>query len=224
MADAAWGGSPANEPGGGSAPPGPARLLFRFGVGLADLARQRVNAILAPSGRGPYGEASAEQKDARRAGDAALGLLMEVAEVGQRARPALSARWAQVSAARRRLSGPLLQAYGLVRRLPGVPRRAAELRAWRVRQVRRHARWATLGRRERVESRAVAHAALVSLRETMLSRFSESPDVKRVIHEESAGIAVTAVGELRERAAHIDDLAEGAVRRLIGRGRGGGSR
>jgi hypothetical protein len=37
-------------------------------------------------------------------------------------------------------------------------------------------------------------------------------------------VAVTTVGELRERSAHIDDLAEGTVDRLLGRGRARRSR
>jgi hypothetical protein len=144
--------------------------------------------------------------------------VLGAADAGMRARPALRGRWLALTASARRLSAPLARAYSLIGWLPGVPRRAAHWRAWRATGERRLARWAAVGRLERDESRAVARAALTMLRETMLARVSESPDLKGVIREQSAGIAVTAVTELRERSAQIDDLAEGAVSRLLGRG------
>lgn len=207
--------------------PGATRMLFRFGLGLATLARERMNAVLASSeaaAAGPPPAATAPEEDAPRAADAALGFLLGVSELGLRMRPALSTRWAALTSSAHRLAAPVVRAGGLVGWLPGVPRRAAELRAWRAREGRRLARWAAAGRRERLESRAVARAALTTLRETVLARISESPDVKRVIHEQSAGVAVTAVGELRERSARVDDLAEGTVGRLLGRGRARRSR
>jgi hypothetical protein len=59
---------------------------------------------------------------------------------------------------------------------------------------------------------------LTALREKALARVADSPDLKRVIREQSQGIAVTAVTELRNRSARADRLAERAVRRLLGRG------
>ena len=206
-----------------AARPGPGRLLFRFWLGVAALARDRMNAILAVSGT-PAPLTTTTGQSAPGAMAAALGLLLDVTEVGSRVQPALSARCRNIAASVRRLAAPLARAGGLVAWLPGVPRRAAELRTWLARGETQFARWAAAGRRERTESRAVARAALTTMREAVLARISESPDVKRVIHEQSAGIAVTAVGELRERSARIDDLAEGAVGRLLGRGRGRRSR
>ena len=58
----------------------------------------------------------------------------------------------------------------------------------------------------------MARDALTVLRENMLARVSESPDVRSAIREQSEGIAVTAVGELRERSARADNLAERTVR------------
>jgi len=202
-------------------------MLFRFGLGLATLARERMNAVLSSSeaaAGGPVPAVTADEEAAPRAADAALGFLLDVSDLGLRMRPVFSARWAALTTSARRLAAPLVRAGGLVGWLPGVPRRAAELRAWRAHHGRRLARWAAAGRRERAESRAVARAALTTVRETMLARLSESPDVKRVIHEQSAGVAVTTVGELRERSARIDDLAEGTVGRLLGRGRARRSR
>jgi hypothetical protein len=229
----AWGARPANDldelddlaeglppPDVGS--PGVARLLLRFSMGLAGLARERIDAILAAPNLTAGTPATVEAgvgHGAFRSFDVALGLVLGAADSGARARPRLRSRWAQVIASARWLSAPLVRACGLIGWLPGVPRRAADLRAWRVREGRRLARWASAGRRERAESRALARAALITARETILARIADSPDVKRVIREQSEGIAVTAVGELRERSAQVDDLAEGAVGRLLGRGR-----
>jgi hypothetical protein len=70
----------------------------------------------------------------------------------------------------------------------------------------------------------LAGDALTVLRENVLARVSESQDLRRVIHEQSAGVAVTAVGELRDRSARADDLAETTIGRLFGRGRARRSR
>jgi hypothetical protein len=241
MEGGGWGERPANDVGhdfgesladGPTQPetalrPGATRMLLRFGLGLATLAHERMNAILATSGATPdvaLPLETAREEGAPGVADAALGLVLGAGALGQRLRPVLSMRWTEVAASARRFAAPLVRAGSLVGWLPGVPRRAAELRAWRARQTKRFARWAAAGRRERAESRAIARAALITMREAMLARISESPDLKRVIREQSAGIAETAVGELRERSARIDDLAEGAVGRLLGRGRARRSR
>ncbi len=165
---------------------GGARLLFRLGLGLAGLAQERVGAILAASSAAVGGpatrDAGAEQSTSRMI-DAALGLVLFAADAGVRTRPALSAHWAALADSARRLSAPLGRACGLVGWLPGVPRRAAELRAWRAKGGRRLASWAAAGQRERAESRAATRAALSTLRETMLGRIEESTVVTPVIRE-----------------------------------------
>jgi hypothetical protein len=210
MDGGAWGGRSVNDLGQRptprqAAPPGAAaRLLFRFGLGLAGLARERMGAILATSGAVEGGPAALEAdggQAAPRVADAALGLVLDAADAGLRARPALSARWAVIAASARRLSAPLVRACGLVGWLPGVPRRAAELRAWRAKEGRRLASWAAVGRRERARSRALTRAALSTLREALLGRLAERPDVNPFTRGESAEIEMTAVAELRERVA-----------------------
>ena len=124
-----------------------------------------------------------------------------------------------MAASARRRAAPLARVGKLVGRVPGVPRAMSRLRAWRNHGQRRLAHWAELGRREQADSRILATDALTVLRENMLARVSESPDVKSVIREQSQGIAVTAVGELRERSARADNLAERTVGRLFGGGR-----
>jgi hypothetical protein len=123
----------------------------------------------------------------------------------------------------RRLAPPLVRAGRLAGRLPGAARGAAHWHSWRARRRVALARWAAAGRREEAASRAVAQEALTALRERALARVAESPDLKRVIREQSQGIAVTAVNELRNRSARADRLAERAVRRLFGRGQSDGA-
>jgi len=92
------------------------------------------------------------------------------------------------------------------------------MHAWRGRSRAQLASWAAAGQREEAASRAVARKALTALRERALARVADSPDLKRVIREQSEGVAVIAVNELRNRSARADRLAERAVRRLFGRG------
>jgi hypothetical protein len=92
----------------------------------------------------------------------------------------------------------------------------SRVRSWRDGTKMQLVRWTEMGRREQVESRALALDALTVLRENMIARVSESPDVKQVIREESEGIAVTAVAQLRDGSVRADDLAERAVGRLFG--------
>ncbi|HEY6477080.1 MAG TPA: hypothetical protein VI456_10895 [Polyangia bacterium] len=156
MDGGAWGGRSANDDLGerpaaqqAAAPEADTRLLFRFGLGLAGLATERMGALFATSFGAAGGPATVE---------------------------ALSGRWPAIAASTRRLSARLVRACGLLAWLPGVPRRAAELRAWQAKEGSRLARWAAARRRERARSRALARAALSTLRQTALEHLVESPD------------------------------------------------
>jgi hypothetical protein len=192
-------------------------MLFRFGLGLADLTRERVDRVLAAcqalepvaSRPGPLPDDAPVDPP-----HVALGLLLDAWAWKRRAPAYLRAH----RAGARPILARIARVAGMVGWLPGVPRAAAHVRAWRARGRRRLAGWADAGQRERAVSRTLAEQALTVLRENMLARVSESQDLQRVIHEQSAGVAVTAVGELRDRSARADDLAEGAVGRLFGRG------
>jgi hypothetical protein len=120
--------------------------------------------------------------------------------------------------ARRRTAPLARRAFALARRAPGASRVTARIDVWRARGEDQLALWAATGRRETADGRSLARGVLTTLRESAFARVSDSPDLKRVIREQSEGIAVTAVGELRERSARADRLAEGVVRRLLGRG------
>lgn len=196
-------------------------MTLRFVLGLAELTNERVGAVLSacsavesPAALDPT--AAGTPLNLRHA---ALGILSD-AVLGVSSAPALvRARWRSLAASARRRAAPLGRLRRSVGRLPGMPRATDRLRAWRNQGARRLARWAELGRREEEASRILAFDALTVLRENMLARISDSPDLKRVIREQSEGIAVTAMSELRERSARADNFAERTVGRLFGAGR-----
>jgi hypothetical protein len=195
--------------------------MLRFVVGVAQLTNERVGAVLSAC-TAVEPPASVEPPAADAPVDlrhAALGALSDAVGGAARTPARVRARWRRMAASARRRAAPLGRVGRLVGRLPGVPRATDRVRAWRDHGQRRLARWATLGRREQADSRILALDALTVLRENMLARVSESPDVRIAIREQSEGIAVTAVGQLRERSARADNLAERTVRRLFGGGR-----
>jgi hypothetical protein len=195
-------------------------LMFRCAFGVADLTQERVGAVLAACAAAAAPVPFEPRPDARiDVRHAALGILSDAVSGAARARASFRTRWSQVAVEARRSASPLYGAVRLVRRLPGVPRATTRLQAWRDEKKRQLAHWTELGRRERAESHVLAFNALTVLRENMIARVSDSPDVKRVIREESEGIAVTAVGELRDGSVRADNLAEEAVGRLFGRRR-----
>jgi hypothetical protein len=208
------------EPVGSSPRPSPdlregdrGRPLLRFAVGLAVLSGERFAAILATSSTAPV-PVTAEPPAPPTPRHVALGLLLRALDRARGAPARLGARLSPVGRRARRLAPPAARLLG---RLPGAARANARLGLWRTRAEAALARWAAEGAREETEGRAVARAALTTIRERALARLTESPDLKQVIREQSEGLAETAVSELRERSARADRLAEGAVRRLLGR-------
>lgn len=206
---------------------GAGRLLLRFGVGLAGLTREGARSLLAAAREAVTAETGATPGDCPETTlggrHATLGLLLELLDGGARAQALLRARLSRAARPARRLAAPMARVGRLVGRAPGAARAAAQLRGWRARGTLKLVGWAVAGRHEEAESRAFARAALATAYQAALVRVTDSPMLKRVIREQSEGIAVTAVTELRDRSARADSLAEGAVRRLFGRGQRGGS-
>ncbi len=195
--------------------------MFRFVLGMTELTNERVGGVLsacaaveAPPLLEPTAAGTAPSLR-----HAAMGMLSDAVGAASRAPALARARWRPLAASARRRAASLERLRSVVARLPGLPAAADRLRAWRAQGERRLARWAELGRREEAASRLLAFDALTVLRENMLARISESPDLKSVIREQSEGIAVTAMSELRERSARADNLAERTVGRLFGAGR-----
>jgi hypothetical protein len=195
--------------------------MLSLALGLADLTNERVGAVVAACNAvAPRVDIEPTPSGAPiNLRHAALGLLSEA--VGGFARaPALArARLKRMAESARRRGAPLDRAGKLVGRLPGMAGAMGRLTAWRDRGRGQLARWADVGRREQAQSRVLAFDALTVLRENMLARVSESPDVKDVIREQSTGIAATAMGELRERSERADGLVERTVGRLFHDGR-----
>ncbi len=195
--------------------------MFRFMLGMTELTSERVGGVLAacsavetPAALEPMAEG--KPLNLRHA---VMGLLSDAVD-GVSSAPALvRARWGRLAASAHRRAALLERLRGLVGRLPGLPRAMGRVRTYRNQGQQRLAQWAELGRREEAASRLLAFDALTVLRENMLARISESPDLKSVIREQSEGIAVTAMSELRERSARADNLAERTVGRLFGGGR-----
>jgi hypothetical protein len=206
--------------------PEPAPSWLRFGLGLIVLAGDTLGSVLAGPGRAgsSTGDDAAAYGTRPSPRHAVWGLLVDLLARGRRRGPALlrASLWRETRVARR-LAPSIARARRLARHLPGAARSAARWHAWRGRSRAQLARWAAVGQREEAASRAVARQALTALRERALARVADSPDVKRVIREQSEGIAVTAVNELRNRSARADRLAERAVKRLLGRGRTDGA-
>jgi hypothetical protein len=194
--------------------------MLRFALGMTELTGERVGAVLAACSAvappDPEAKAPGAPLTLRHA---ALGMLSEAARGASRAPGRVRARWGRLAMSARQVGSPLAGLGNVMGRLPGMRSALGRLRAWRTDGGQRLARWAEVGRREEAESRALASDALTVLRENMLARVSESPDVKNVIREQSEGIAVTAMGELRERSARADNLAERTVGRLFRGGR-----
>lgn len=200
---------------------------LRFGLGLLVLTGDTLGSVLAASeapggSTGLAGSAADAAKPSPR--HAAWGMLVELLDRGRRVPTLLRAHLSRASMAARGLAPSIARARRLARHLPGATRSAAHWHAWHTRRRIQLARWVAVGQREEVASRAVAREALLAMREAAFARVADSPDLKRVIREQSEGIAVTAVAELRSRSARADGLAERAVRRLLGRGDAEGTR
>ena len=195
--------------------------MFRFVLGMTELTSERVGGVLSACSavEAPVALESMAEGTPLNLRHAVMGLLSDAVGGASRAPALVRARWGRLAASARRRAAPLDRLRGLVGRLPGMPRAMGRVRTFRNQGRQRLARWSELGRREEAASRLLAFDALTVLRENMLARISESPDLKSVIREQSEGIAVTAMSELRERSARADNLAERTVGRLFGGGR-----
>ncbi len=204
------------------AQPGAGPRWLRFGLGLLVLGGDTLKSVLAASAEpgdstGVDEPAAAAAKPSPR--HTAWGMLVDLLDRGRRAPTLVRASLWRATTVTQRLAPSITRARRLARHLPGATRSAARWHAWNARRRAQLAGWAAVGQREEAASRAVARQALSALRGRALARVAESPDLKRVIREQSQGIAVTAVTELRNRSARADALAERTVRRLFGRGR-----
>ena len=190
------------------------RLMFRFGVGLARLSGGGLTAALRALDASPI----------------AAGGTAPPAGVADRPTPfhafvgALVSAPAAFAALRARVAGRLSRARRLARRggrllaaAPGTRRLLVRAEAWRARTALRLAALSVVGAREEAEGLALARAAVQGLFEVGLAEVAASPEIERVIREQSQGLAVSALATLRDRSARADGLVEGAAGRFFGR-------
>jgi hypothetical protein len=182
---------------------------FRGGVDQAAVREeQREEEACAPP-------ADAEPPGAVR--DVFVGALASLPE-------ALTAALASAAPARARM-GRIARGGGrLLEAVPGARTVVRRCRAASAGAAGRLTRLSAVGRAEAEAGRRLAQVFLSSASAAAVARVAESPELKRVIGEQSQGLATTAVKELRERSARADSAAESVLRRLTGRSRSGGSK
>ena len=104
-----------------------------------------------------------------------------------------------------------------------LARRADQLRTDALTMARR---LADVGRREEQQGRSLARATRGFGLTRIFDRVADSPQLRSVIREQSAGMGRSALVDLREGSARADELAESVMGRLLPRrkpGNGHGS-
>jgi hypothetical protein len=74
---------------------------------------------------------------------------------------------------------------------------------------------AEVGRREERISRTLAHAASEAGLTSVVDRIANSPQVRSLIREQSAGMGRSALNDLRARSARADTLAESVLGHVL---------
>jgi hypothetical protein len=82
---------------------------------------------------------------------------------------------------------------------------------------RRVAMWSDSGRREEAEARLLTLTLGEDFIRVALAVVADSPEVRSVVHEQSAGISRSALADLRERSVHADAIAAAVSDHLLGR-------
>jgi hypothetical protein len=190
-----------------------ARLLFRFGVGATELAGERlIEALQALDALLPGVEDTRAPQGALTLHDALLGALSALPG------------WARAALARGQvalLPGRDRFARGrrLVSRLTGARRARRRYDDAIARARAQLGRWAVAGRHERQAARDLAATAIDVAAHELVTAVAESPELKRVIAEQSESLGRSAMTELRDGAARSDAIAERAAQRLLRRSR-----
>jgi len=198
--------------------PHPARLLFRFTVGLAELVGEGLVTSL---------RVFEETRQAAADPDVAETLPDFRARHVLIGAAAAAPAWFARRFARPHHAGTLRElapqrpASGRARRLlgraPGVARARRGYVSLRARVGVQLASWAEAGRREERGGRALAREALKGYYEIAMARVADSPELKQVIAEQSQTLAESAVADLRNGSARADDAIESVARRLLPR-------
>jgi len=193
----------------------PGRLLFRFAIGLVELA-----------GEGLVTSLRVFEETRQAAVDTDIDETL----------PSVQARHVVIGAAaaapawlarrlRRRVAAPgaleprrpTSSARRLLAGVPGVERARRGYVSMRARVGAQMASWAEAGRREEHGGRALAREALNGYYEIAIARIADSPELKQVIAEQSQSLAESAVTTLRDGSARADAAVESVARRLLPR-------
>ncbi|HVT07692.1 MAG TPA: hypothetical protein VHO67_09545 [Polyangia bacterium] len=134
----------------------------------------------------------------------------QVASTLRQSQAAAGGTGQRVNGARR--GHPRLDALRRVPTLSGAVRRADR---WRGRAAQSVARLQIIAAEERREGRALALGAWHRLVRTAAGELANSPELKRVIREQSQGMAAGAISDMRQRSARADDAAEDFARRAL---------
>jgi len=193
------------------------RLLFRFGIGLIQLGAAGLSAIL----REPDGavDGLTPQPGSSMLRHALVGAAVAAPEAARALGGRAGLRGAQARA-RGYAGGLAVRGVGILRRVPGSRRLVARLDRWSARAAGTVARLAVDGYREETAARALAQGALDRLFQAGVAQLAGSAEVKRVIHEQSEGIAGEAILDIRAQSRRADNAVEALALRLLGRRRG----
>jgi hypothetical protein len=193
-----------------------ARLVFRFAVGGTALAGEWLaEALRALEELPPPPSTVGSVEAAPPSGPAGV--------VGNVVVGAVSAalRWhpptERLAAASRGAGAATRRGLRILSHAPGagfVARHYHELRADVDAQLRR---WAEEGAREALAGRRLARLASPSFFELVVGRLAQSPELRGVIEEQSAGVAASSVAELRDRSEVADRVVERVVERFARR-------
>jgi hypothetical protein len=187
-----------------------ARLIFRFAVGGTALAAEWLAEALRALEELPP-PAAASSVEATPVGRSAV--LVGALSAALRWRPPSE----RLEAASRGAALVTRRGLRLLSHAPGarlVERHYRELRQGVDEQLRS---WAEEGARESLAGRRLARLASPSFFELVVGKLAQSPELRGVIEEQSAGVARSSVEELRDRSEIADRVVERFVRRLLHR-------
>lgn len=185
----------------------PGRQLFRLLVGVAVVAPERLTMALRLADEFRLLAASPLPAPAASPRHILIGALSSL--------PAWLVRaWARVDPAAQRWGG---RAARWAPRL--LPERFVKrpLRAMATGLAERSAAWIEIGRREELAGRHLVELGLQVIPDSVMSAVAESPDLRRVLRQQTAGMTHTVMERLRQTSAKADDLSESLSRRVFRR-------
>jgi hypothetical protein len=201
-----------------------ARVIFRLAVGGTVLAVEEAGRSLRELADSRTDQRPTEPLPATSARHVLIGALaLGPAWMNQLVRRGRGALFDSLFSHPAKLASRGLQVVARVMPTERLAHRADQLRTDALTTARR---WADVGRREEQQGRSLARATGAFGLTQILDRVADSPQLRSVIREQSAGMGRSALVDLRERSARADGRAESVLGRLLPRrkpGNGHGS-